>query len=883
METQRRWQRKLNLVAAGIPVFVALFAGTAIFAVMMKRGDELMRQSLLASVQRNVAVMQSEVGRAVRRSQVVATRPFLISQLDQLDRHPGDSAAEKNLARGIQSFVSTGFAGLALRNRRGLSVASAGRFVGGALLSIPLHFKDHPRLFWDHGFFLHVTMPVRNGRRVIGSLVAEVPLRALDRMFPGARELGSTANLALCAPAKAGMSCFPTTRRPDRVITGNDRRHGSLLPVARTFSGQTGTRIGVDYDGRPVVAAYSPVGKFGLGMALKVDRKELLMPFWHEWTYVSVLVVVVLGLAFLMLRWLFNPLVRKVTESERRMRRAARHARHSEGRTRTVLEHIDAGILTVSEDGTIDLFNRGAEEMFGYPEGEAVGKHIGLLIPEPFCGASRITALNQEMIAVHRDGHPFPIDLRLSEVSLAGTRQFIGIMRDISERQAVEHKIHHMATHDTLTGLPNRDLFRDRVQQAVEHAKRSRSVFSVMFMDLDQFKSVNDSLGHSAGDALLKVVAGRLKECLRAEDTVSRQGGDEFTVLLASLSEPADAGIVAAKILSVVSAPYVIEGRELRVGASIGIAVYPGDGDSVDDLLKNSDSAMYHAKEIGRGTHCFFMAELNAAAGERLRIESGLRDAIEQGQLVLHYQPIVRVSDNQIESVEALIRWNRPGLGVVPPDQFISVAEASGLIIPIGQWILRHSCEQINQWDERGLAVRRVAINISPRELRERDFFENFVCALREAGVSPDRIGLELTENMMLEDSNIPVGILHKLKALGVELSLDDFGTGYSNLAYLKRLSIDKLKIDRSFIGDLGKDSANDAMVQAIMGIARHLQIKIVAEGVETAEQLAFLNSHGCDQYQGYYFSRPLPAEEIRTVFSARTAAVAPFFWRRRR
>ncbi|MHB1586838.1 MAG: putative bifunctional diguanylate cyclase/phosphodiesterase [Acidiferrobacteraceae bacterium] len=872
MEQQRRSRRKLNLVAAATLALVALCTGVIVFGVMMGQSEDFLRRSLLSSLKVNIMIMKSEIARAVDKTKIVATRPFLVDQLRQLNRGPENAAAKLALNRGVQSFLATGFSGLAFFNHKNRKVATAGKFVARPLLVARLHLPGRPQLLWHQGFFLRMSVGVNHAGHALGTLRTEVPLLMLDRMFPSATRLGSTANLALCKPTRAGMECFPTTRNPHGITRSDGFFHGRKLPVVHAFAGQIGTLLAEDVRGMPVVAAYGPVGTLGLGMALKIDRTELFQPASRQWGYVSILTLGVLGLAFLILRWIFNPLVLKVTDSERQMREAAQRARDSENRVRTVLEYIDSGIITISETGVIGLFNRGAEEMFGYRHRDLAGKNVSLLIPEPFWkepdGSLRMSphGARRETLGFRRDGQPFPIDLRVSEVTVAHTRQFIGIMRDISDRQAAENRIRHMATHDTLTDLPNRALFQDRVQQALERAKRSGAIFAVLFMDLDRFKRINDSLGHTAGDTVLQVVSERLRACLRAEDTVSRQGGDEFTILLAHLATPADAGIVAAKILSAVSEPCVVGNQELRVAVSIGITIYPNDGRDVDTLMKNSDSAMYHAKETGRGTYCFFTGELNAAASERLMFESELRDAINQEQLVLHYQPIVQIGNGGIVSLEALVRWNRPGHGLTPPDQFISTAETSGMIIPLGQWVLKQVCRQIKLWDKRGLGFPRVAINISPRELRERDFVKHFVHTLGESGVSPNRIGLELTENVMMEDSNIPISILHDIKQLGVELSLDDFGTGYSNLGYLKRLSIDKLKVDRSFVRDIGTDSGNDAMVQAIMGIARHLQIAVVAEGVENAEQLAFLRAHGCDQYQGYYFSRPLPADQIDDI-----------------
>jgi diguanylate cyclase (GGDEF)-like protein len=470
-------------------------------------------------------------------------------------------------------------------------------------------------------------------------------------------------------------------------------------------------------------------------------------------------------------------------------------------------------------------------------------------------------------VAQRSSGETFPMELRVSEFYLDGQRQFIGVMRDITERKATEATITHLAHYDALTDLPNRRLVQDRIQQTVVWARRSGAQFAVMFLDLDKFKTINDTLGHDVGDQLLQMVAHRLTECLRAEDTVGRQGGDEFIVLLASLSAAEDAALVAQKILATLSAPFVINGQDLRTGASIGIAVYPQDGGDVETLLKNSDTAMYHAKEAGRSNCQFFTQAMNAAAAERLLLESSLRQAIERHELLLHYQPLVNIADGNIVATEALVRWNHPELGLVSPARFIPIAEDSGLIIPLGEWVLSQACHQLKQWREQGIALQRMVVNLSPRQFRQKHLVENFSRVLSETGVDPHWLGLEITETVIMENPELSIGILDELKALGIELSLDDFGTGYSSLGYLKRFPIDKLKIDQSFVHDITTDADDAAMVAAIIVMAHQLNIRVVAEGVETEAQLAFLREQGCDEYQGYYFSRPLSADTLCSGF----------------
>jgi diguanylate cyclase (GGDEF)-like protein len=419
-----------------------------------------------------------------------------------------------------------------------------------------------------------------------------------------------------------------------------------------------------------------------------------------------------------------------------------------------------------------------------------------------------------------------------------------------------------------LTDLPNRSLVQDRIQQTIAWARRAEAQFAIMFIDLDKFKNINDTLGHDVGDQLLQMVAQRLTESLRAEDTVGRQGGDEFIVLLASLSAAEDSAVVAQKILGTLAAPFVINGQDLRTGASLGIAVYPQDGEDVETLLKNSDRAMYHAKEAGRSNYQFFAKEMNTVAAERLLLESSLRQAIDRNELLLHYQPLVNIADGRIIATEALVRWNHPELGLISPVRFIPIAEDSGVIVPLGDWVLRQACYQLKLWRELGIPLQRMAVNLSPHQFRQKHLFRNFIQILEETGVDPHWLGLEITENVIMENPEDAIATLGELKALGIELSLDDFGTGYSSLSYLKRFPIDKLKIDQSFVRDITTDADDEGLVAAIIVMAHQLDIRVVAEGVETEAQLAFLREHDCDEYQGYFFSRPKPASDLFATLS---------------
>ena len=707
-------------------------------------------------------------------------------------------------------------------------------------------------------------------------MVTEIPLPTLTKIVLPAPNLGKTRELALCGASGNNMQCFPMALNPKVFTIPKLSAKGVPLPMAHALDGRTGFVVAHDYRNQEVVAAFRPVGDLGLGMVLKMDSAELYAPVWDQLRYLLPLMLGMIAVALLLLRWQFTPLVRGLVRSERKAREALAQLQNSENRVQAVLDNVEEGIITLNDTGMIELFNPGAERMFGYRSHEVIGKSMSILMPEPFrsehdeylgryldTGQSSVMGVAREVGALRRDGGLFPMELRISEFYLGGLRRFIGTMRDITERRATEAKIIHLAHFDALTNLPNRRLVQDRIQQAIVGAQRSGSEFAVLFIDLDKFKDVNDTLGHDAGDRLLEIVAHRLTESLRAQDTVGRQGGDEFIVLLASLSTAEDAARVAQKILDAMAVPFELNGQTLRSGASIGIATYPQDGADVETLLKNSDTAMYGAKDAGRNNYQFFAEEMNAASAERLLLEGSLRLAIERNEFLLHYQPLVDIGTGRIVATEALVRWDHPQLGRIGPARFIPVAEESGLIVPLGEWVLRQACTQLMLWREQGIQPPRMVVNLSPRQFRQKHLLRNFYRVLSETGVDPHWLGLEITESVIMDNPEISIGILQELKALGFELSLDDFGTGYSSLSYLKRLPIDKLKIDQSFVRDITTDVDDEAMVAAIIVMAHQLNIEVVAEGVETEGQLAFLREQGCDEFQGYLFSRPQPPEEL--------------------
>lgn len=460
------------------------------------------------------------------------------------------------------------------------------------------------------------------------------------------------------------------------------------------------------------------------------------------------------------------------------------------------------------------------------------------------------------------------LEARVAERTVELEAAVTQLQQEVFERLQAERRAWEMAHHDGLTGLPNRALLHDRLGQALEQAQRDKKRAAVMFIDLDRFKSINDTLGHAVGDELLQAVAQRLKNVVRAVDTVSRFGGDEFVIVLHEIASPDDAVLVAEKILAVLAPPVCLAGGVIRITPSIGIAVYPDDGMDAVMLMKNADTAMYHAKATGRNNFQFFSRQMNEQASRFFEMEHRLQQAIDSDQLLLHYQPLIDWQRRAVCGMEALVRWNDPEHGLISPAEFIPVAEESGLIIPLGEWVLRTALEQNRQWQQQGWPLVPVSVNLSPRQFRQKDLVESVRRILAETGQPASLLELEITESSLMHDVTETTARLDELAAMGVRVAIDDFGTGYSSLAYLKRFPVHKLKVDQGFVRDLTTDPDDVAIVTTVIGLAGSMELDLLAEGVESEEQLDVLLGLGCHKFQGFYFSRPLPASAVEAIFA---------------
>ena len=553
--------------------------------------------------------------------------------------------------------------------------------------------------------------------------------------------------------------------------------------------------------------------------------------------------------------------------------------RHEEqvNKLTSIMEQTADIIIVTDPKGNIEYVNPAFEATTGFTASEVIGKNPNILSSgkyhKEFYAHMWHTILAGEtysniMINRRKDGSLYYEEKTITPIKdqSGNITHFVSTAKDISERMQVQERLQHIAHHDALTDLPNRNLFLDRLQQALTRARWHDRLVAVMFMDLDRFKNINDTLGHTSGDQLLLQLSERLNRTVRDGDTIARFGGDEFAILLDDIDSDSHISSVAQKILDTLARPFRINNQDLYITASIGISIYPGDGEDSETLLRNADVAMYRAKDLGKNNYQFYSDDMSARIFERLTLENHLRHALERNEFIIHYQPQVDARTEQITGVEALLRWQHPDLGLVLPSNFIPLLEETGLIEEVGNWVLETSCRQLQEWHEAGQDNLHMSVNISSRQFNNADFISVVHDIIEDTGVNPEFLELELTESMFMRNASSTINALNSLSNLGVRFAIDDFGTGYSSLSYLRRFPIDTIKIDRSFIRDITDDPDDAAITSAIVVMAQSLSLNVIAEGVENAGQLAFLREHNCNHIQGYHYSHPMPAPRITTL-----------------
>jgi diguanylate cyclase (GGDEF)-like protein/PAS domain S-box-containing protein len=560
---------------------------------------------------------------------------------------------------------------------------------------------------------------------------------------------------------------------------------------------------------------------------------------------------------------------------EEKVMQRTNELRVAEEKYRAIFEDAVVGIFRSTPDGRYIDVNPSMARMLGYDSPHKLIASITDISRQVYVDPDRrqelkrllreqATVTNFEYEVLRKDGSKVWFSANVRALSEDGVLVgYEGTNEDITSRKVAEERVQYLAFYDALTGLPNRRLLQDRLAKALASARRRKDKVAILFLDLDRFKHINDSLGHAVGDLFLQEVAVRLKTWAREQDTVARVGGDEFLIVLTAIREVGDAAVAAERLMDAMAAEFVVQGHSFSVTCSLGISIFPEHGVDGETLIKNADAAMYSAKDIGRDNFQFFAADMNAQAVERLALENGLRLALEKKELFLVYQPQMDINTGKITGLEALLRWQHPELGLVPPDRFIRIAENSGLIMPIGEWVLRTACSQARKWQDEGIPAVSVAVNVSAVQFRQEGFCQLIRRVLDETGLAPQHLELELTESLLLANADVTFSVLQELTDMGVTLAIDDFGTGYSNFSYLRQFRVSKLKIDRSFITNVAANPDDAAITAAMISMAKSLHLKVIAEGVEDEAQMSFLRAHQCDEIQGYYFSKPLAVDKV--------------------
>ena len=858
-----------------------LVASLSVYVVLQWRQESLLLGDLQNTLESKGLLFRTVISDEISNSRKVASNANIVESLQLLESKRDAAKVFLNIEAVADSFLQTGFSGVSFQDIRGEEVTRAGQFSQNKNQRVAIVGMPQVYLLWDNQFILQVTTDiVGSGGRRIGLAMTETPLHFLTESFVNVAAIGKTAELAVCAPVANDAT------NADCVLhnmTGNSFKRvprtidGQALPIDYSLTGKTGHIETSDYRRERVIAAYAPVDGLGLSTVLKVDRIELYRVISGQLTYVAPLLLAILALGLLLLNFLVRPLVRQLAKSEQAALDEHALFLSSEARFTNIVDLALDAIISVDMDEKILTFNKGAEAMFGYTAAELLGWPLAKLIPVRFANArgrlleqlvaktraDDLTARRAEIMGLRRDGLEFFVEASVSQMKEGGKLASIVIVRDVSARKQAEQRISHMAKHDELTNLPNRNFFRDRLQQALLQAQRNGTHGAVLFIDLDQFKGINDSMGHDIGDLLLKDVAKRLTLGLRSQDTVARQGGDEFIVLLHTIAKAQDAGSTTKKLLDALLMPYHLQGEELYISASVGIAIFPDDGKDVNALLKNSDTAMYHAKAAGRNNYQFFSQQMNELAKVKQAMGVQLHHALRRQELVLLYLPMVDMASGKLAGLEALLYWQHPQQGLIAPPMFMPLAEEIGLSGTIGEWALRSACVQLKDWLDQGYYVPQLALHFSSKQFQQKNMVQVIANALHETGIEAHLLELALTKNIFMENSDAMVESLLTLDDMGLNVSIDDFGSGYASLNHLKRFSIAKLKIDRHFIHNIATDPNDALIVAGVIGLAHSLRMKVSVAGVETEAQRAILALHGCDEYQGTLFSGPLPASEI--------------------
>ncbi|MES1998915.1 MAG: EAL domain-containing protein [Pseudomonadota bacterium] len=878
---------RISIIGGLILVALTLASGIGVYAVMQQQVESILVRSLEASLQSDRRLFESAISAGVTDALTVSTRPFVIHNLQLLKAEPGDDGSRRALQQIADSFLPAGFTGVSFYDTRNHEIVRAGRLSNNPALSVPLNTQAGARLLWDGQLVLQVVRDVVDERGIrIGMARTESTLPQLTRAIADAGALGKTAELAVCAPLAKDMQCFPLTQSK-RVLPRLARTiDGRPLPMSHALDGKTGTVFTQDYRHENVVAAYTPLGSLGLGMVLKIDQDELFDPVRQRLRIIVPLLGLLVLAGILLLYWLVAPLVRKLVISKQETAEINARLLDVEARWRFALDSTGAGVWDLDIPSNRILLSSRCKAMLGFADDEidtGMDDWQQRIHPDDLPG---LMSACQQLLDGGSDTFTNEHRKRCKDGSWKWIQthgkvaardaadvpvRVIGTYLDISERRQAEETIQRQANFDPLTQLPNRRLFLDRLGQEIIKSRRADVPLALLLIDLDEFKEVNDTLGHDVGDILLQETARRIRSCIRDADTVARLGGDEFTVILTELSDRTHIEDIAQKIIGKLAEPFHLGDEVAYVSASIGITLYPSDAGDIDTLMKHADQAMYAAKKHGRNRFFYFTASLQEAAQTRLKLSRDLREAVTDSQLITLFQPIVELFSGRIHKAEALLRWQHPVRGLVNPMAFIPLAEETGLINEIGDWVFRESAQRAKDWCRTFGADFQISVNMSPVQFRAdgRRRTETWLRHLQDVGLSGANVIIEITESLLLNAQPDVTEQLLWFRDAGIQIAIDDFGTGYCTLSYLKQFPIDYLKIDRSFVRDIETDANDMALSRAIIVMAHELGLKVIAEGVETAGQRSLLAAAGCDYAQGYLYAKPLAPDAFEALLRA--------------
>ncbi len=880
--TANREDVRISLMGGMILVLLTVAAVTLTYLVMLHEAQSILKRNVNALLQNDAHFFQLEVERGMRMGTVVASRPFIIRNLTRLDAHPGSASAQRNLQRTARSFLPVGLSAVVFYDARGRMVAQAGKIANPPFV-VPLKTRHESFLLWDRHPMVRTLTLIKAGKRRVGSAITQSYAVFGGKMAPSVRALGKSADLDLCARVAPGtMRCLPDVRRAhyiDSPVSGF--RDGKPTPMERALNGHTGFVYTHDAQGFATITAYTPVPHTGLGMALTIRQSDLFRGVTERLIDVAIILLVLLLAGMFLMRWLILPILRRRTEAEKGTQAANLQLRNREAQIQGLLAHMADGVIVINEEGIVQIYNTACEKIFGHKSADVVGNNIRMLMPEPYrsehdgylrryheTGEARVIGRSREVAGLRKNGEQFPLELRVSEVRSAGSRLYIATVRDITlEKEAAQQTL-YLATHDALTQLPNRLLFGERLQHAIAGARRTHAKLALLFLDLDEFKGINDRLGHHVGDTLLQIVAQRLTATLRTDDTVSRLGGDEFVVILSGAGASGAIEAVAGKLLAAIRAPYVIHGHTLQVGTSIGIAIFPHDGEDNETLLKSGDTAMYQAKQQGGNRYAFFAsAPASPHAGDPALAADWL-DAHARGDLALRYQPVRSLATGAITSLEVLVMWPHPAHGQLDHNNVLRLAEQTGTTATLYAWILNKACLQWKAWSREGIPAPPLTITWASGQM-QKDFSPAAIGKiLLEQDVAPDHLIIGINEALITEQGAVADAV-RALRNLGVQIAIDGFGSGLSSLTVLRNLSPQALKIDPWIVHGMTSNNDDASLITAIVALAHGLRMTVIAKGVENDAQRVLLGQLGCDEYQGDEWNNPLPAEEAASLLYA--------------